>query len=157
MSLMSCASSASLWKGYNYFLERRATITRHISNSQYEGTVRGSNGATYDVKIDLEHVRKSACNCPHARGKRIICKHMIALYFTAYPLEAHKYNEQLLEYERMAEKIEAEEERCQQEIEHKVAEFIGTRSKGDLQTILIRLLDEGPEWQWEQFVRDYIE
>lgn len=157
MSLMSCASGASLWKGYNYYLERRATITRRICNAQYEGTVPGSNGATYDVKIDLEHVRKSTCTCPHVQGTRIICKHMIALFFTVYPLEAHKYNEQLLEYERMAEQIEAELVNEQIELENRVAKFISTRTKKDLQEIVIRLLDEGSEWQWERFVRDYIE
>ena len=53
--------------------------------------VRGSGQKHYDVFIDLEHPRKSKCNCPHADGKRVICKHMISLYFAAYPKIAQKY------------------------------------------------------------------
>lgn len=150
MSLMSCASGESTWRGYNYFLERRATITRKISISQYDGTVAGSGNSRYDVHIDLEHVRKSTCNCPYADGKRIICKHMIALFFTAFPLEAKKYNEELIAYEREAE-LQAEED------ESKVLAYVNGLKKAELQEILMRLLYEGPEWQWDRFVREYIE
>ncbi|NMB97839.1 MAG: hypothetical protein GYA02_14710 [Clostridiaceae bacterium] len=38
--------------------------------------------------INIVHPRKSKCNCPHADGRRVICKHMIALYFTVFPKEA---------------------------------------------------------------------
>ena len=150
MSLMSCSSGTSVWRGYNYFLERKAKITKRINNTQYDGTVTGSNDAEYSVHIDLEHVRKSSCNCPHADGKRIICKHMIALFFTAFPLEARKYNEKLIAYEREAE-LQAEEEEC------KVLSFISGLKKVELQEILMQLLYDGPEWQWDKFIREYIE
>lgn len=150
MSLMTCASGESTWRGYNYFLERRATITKKINLSQYDGTVAGSGNSHYDVHIDLEHVRKSSCNCPYADGKRIICKHMIALYFAAFPLEAKKYNEELIAYEREAE-LQAEED------ESKVVAYVNSLKKAELQEILMRLLYEGPEWQWDRFVREYIE
>ncbi|MBQ8555274.1 MAG: SWIM zinc finger family protein [Clostridia bacterium] len=149
MSLMSCASGASTWRGYNYFLERRAKITQRISNAQYDGIAMGSNNAEYSVHIDLEHVRKSSCNCPHADGKRIICKHMIALFFTAFPLEAKKYNEELIAYEREAE-LQAEEDEC------KVLSFVSGLKKVELQEILMQLLYNGPEWQWDKFIREYI-
>ncbi len=150
MSLMSCASGTSVWRGYNYFLERKAKITKRISNEQYDGIVAGSNNAEYSVHIDLEHARKSRCNCPHADGKRIICKHMIALFFAAFPLEAKKYNEELIAYEREAE-LQAEED------ESKVLAYVNSLKKAELQEILMRLLYEGPEWQWNRFVREYIE
>ena len=38
----------------------------------------------------MEHPRKSKCN-PHADGRRVICKHMIALLFTASPEAANKH------------------------------------------------------------------
>lgn len=69
MSLISCSSGVSTWRGYNYFLERKAKITKRISNAQYDGTVTGRNDAEYSVHIDLEHVQKSCCNCPHTDGK----------------------------------------------------------------------------------------
>ena len=150
MSLMSCSSGTSVWRGYNYFLEHKAKITKRINNTQYDGTVTGSNDAAYSVHIDLEHVRKSSCNCPHADGKRIICKHMIALFFTAFPLEAKKYHETQIAYEREAE-LQAEEDEC------KVLSFISGLKKVELQEILMQLLYDGPEWQWDKFIREYID
>lgn len=157
MSLMTCASGASIWRGFNYFLERRATITKQISSSQYDGNVFGSSKALYSVHIDLEHARKSSCNCPHADGRRIICKHMIALYFTAYPLAAKQYNEDRLAYERTIEQAEAEAERLQEEQENRVISYVNQLKKPELQEVLLRLLYEGPEWQWDRFIREYIE
>lgn len=150
MSLMTCASGESIWRGYNYFLERRATITKKINLSQYDGTVAGSGSRCYDVHIDLEHARKSVCNCPYADGKRIICKHMIALFFTAFPLEAKKYNEELIAYEREAE-LQTEENQS------KVLAYVNSLKKAELREILMRLLYEGPEWQWNRFIREYVE
>ena len=74
---------------------------------------------------------------------------MIALFFTAFPLEAKKYNEELIAYEREAE-LQAEED------EHKVLAYINGLKKAELQEILMRLLYEGPEWQWDRFIREYI-
>lgn len=30
--------------------------------------------------IDTEHPKKSKCNCPHAEGKKIVCKHKTTRY-----------------------------------------------------------------------------
>ena len=38
--------------------------------------------------ILIKHPRKSKCNCPFAEGRRVVCKHMIALYFTIEPQAA---------------------------------------------------------------------
>lgn len=43
--------------------------------------------------MDLDHVRRSSCTCPHAAGRRVICKHMLAVFFTAFPEEAKSYYE----------------------------------------------------------------
>mgnify|MGYP002644725577 CR=1 FL=1 len=47
-----------------------------------------SGNNKYVVHIDKMHPRKSKCNCPFADGRRVVCKHMIALYFTAEPQAA---------------------------------------------------------------------
>lgn len=150
MSLMTCASGESIWRGYNYYLEHRASITRQLSASQYDGTVSGSNGSQYDVHIDLEHARKSACSCPHAHGRRIICKHMISLFFTAFPSEARKYQEELEAYARLVEQME-------QDDEMKLHAFVCGLSKSELEELLLDLLYTGPEWQWDRFIQDHIE
>ena len=51
----------------------------------YQGKVKGSGGAIYDVTIDTAHPRKSVCNCPFAEGRRVICKHMVALDLGIFP------------------------------------------------------------------------
>ncbi|WP_278296961.1 SWIM zinc finger family protein [Butyrivibrio sp. ob235] len=56
--------------------------------------------------MDKEHPRKSSCTCPFAEGRRVICKHMIALYFTAEPKAAEDFLKQVEEWEK-----EEEEER----------------------------------------------
>lgn len=47
----------------------------------------------------MEHPRKSKCNCPHADGRQVICKHMIALLFTASLEAANKHIMMLNEVE----------------------------------------------------------
>ena len=107
------------------------------------------NGADYDVEINLEHPRSSKCNCPHANGKRIICKHMVALYFTAFPKEAERfYNDTI--------KAQQEEEERQENLENALVEHISKMKKSELQEALLQVLFDGPEWQYEHFLRDYV-
>lgn len=68
------------------------------SECEYTGKVSG-NGRSYDVHIDLNHPRKLTCNCPYADGKRIICKHIVALYFSIFPKEAEAYIAEVEAYE----------------------------------------------------------
>lgn len=82
MGVLSVASGKSLWRGYEYYLEKKVLSYKQISESVYEGTVSGSNGIIYHVHLDLEHPRKTTtCDCPLAKGKKIVCKHTVALFF----------------------------------------------------------------------------
>ena len=84
MGLLDLASGASAWRGYEYYKEGSVLLKKKITDHEYSGTLRGSGNKHYDVFIDIEHPRKSHCNCPHANGKRIICKHQVALYFSVF-------------------------------------------------------------------------
>ena len=108
MSLLSCASGTSIWRGYDYYKEQKVTAYDCLTDSQYMGIVRGSEGALYTTTIDLLHPRRSKCNCPHADGRRIICKHMIALFFTIYPDEAEQFYNDAIKAEEDAEEYENE-------------------------------------------------
>ena len=88
MSLMTCASGESVYRGYEYYTEGKVSEIQTKAKGQFEGTVQGTNKNSYKVFIDIAHPRKSHCNCPHANGKRIVCKHQIALYFSVFPDEA---------------------------------------------------------------------
>ncbi len=69
MGLIDCASGNSLWRGYDYYKEKKVKAFVPTSDTTFRGIVGGSHGESYSVNIDIEHPRKSSCNCPFADGK----------------------------------------------------------------------------------------
>lgn len=147
MGLLECASGASLWRGYDYFERGKVEQFGFIDNNRIAGTVAG--GTTYSTLVDVAHPRKSSCNCPHADGKRIVCKHIVATYFAAFPEEAKKFYEEAMAYQE-------EEEQRQEEEEQRVIKYVHSLKKSELQQKLLELLFEGPEWQYDRFIRDHV-
>lgn len=92
MGILNSASSASVYRGYDYYTNKHVKDIIKINNNEYEGYVLGNAQNPYYVKIDVEHPRKSYCDCPHAMGNTI-CKHMVALYFSVFPEEAEDFND----------------------------------------------------------------
>ena len=148
MGLLDCASSASVWRGYAYFKEKRIKNLTETDKSVFTAVVFGTASEQYVVEIDVAHPRKSTCNCPHAYGKRIICKHMVATYFAAYPAEAVRFYREYL-------KAQEEAERYEEELYDRVREYVGHMKKSELQQALLELLFDGPEWQYDRFVREH--
>lgn len=97
MSILTAASSKSVFKGYDYYTQKKVLSACQLDESRWAGQVSGSNGETYDVTIDIRHPRKGRCSCPFADGRQVVCKHMVALFFTAVPDEAEKYRQELEE------------------------------------------------------------
>lgn len=149
MRLISLASGKSLWRGYEYYKGNHVYYKSNKSATEIEGKVTGS-GQTYTVNIDIEHPRKSKCNCPHADGKRIICKHMVALYFASFPKEAEDYYNEVVAYEE-------EQERLQEEMDEKIIGYINSLTKDELRQKLYEVLYDGPEWQFDRFINENIE
>ena len=52
----------------------------------------------YHVTINREHPRSSTCDCPYAKGRKVVCKHMIALLFTAEPKIYEDYKRECEEW-----------------------------------------------------------
>ncbi len=150
MGLIDCTSANSLWRGYDCFKEKKVLSFSNISDGICVGSVKGSKGETYDVSIDINHPRKSECNCPHANGKRIVCKHQIAVYFAAFPEEAERLYKEAMEYE-------AEEEKRQEKIESRLEDYIHKKKKAELESLLLEVLYDGPEWQYDRFIRDHLD
>ena len=131
MSLISLASAKSLWRGYEYYECKRVHF--HIQNGEFEYTGKVSgNGRLYDVHIDLKHPRKSTCNCPHADGKRIICKHMVALFFTSNPEEARNYLRSIRNEYRFNQLRIRERENEEKNKEKRIKEYIDSLSIKEL-------------------------
>lgn len=148
MGLVECASAASVWRGYDYFKDKKVVNFEELGKNIYTATVTGSSSHHYSVELHIDHPRKSKCNCPHADGKRIICKHIVATYFTVIPKEAERFYAEAMAYQE-------EEEKRQEELSNKVIEYVGKMKKADLCQSLLELLFDGPEWQYDRFIREH--
>lgn len=144
MKIISLASGNSCWRGLDYYKEKRVVELNKINENEYSSIVKGTNN--YNVHLDIEHPRKSSCNCPLAKGKRIICKHIVATYFTAFPNEAVSFEE---EQNRLKEEYEKEQE----EEYGRVIKYLNKMSKQELIEELIQVFDYGPEWIYNDFVK----
>ena len=144
MGIISLASGNSCWRGLDYYKEKRVVELNKINENEYSSIVTGTNN--YNVHLDIEHPRKSSCNCPLSNGKRIICKHIVATYFTAFPNEAVSFEE---EQNRLQEEYEKEQE----EEYDKAIKYLNRMSKQELIEELIQVFDYGPEWIYNDFVK----
>ena len=148
MGMIECTSGASLWRGYDYFKENKVKNLIETSPGIFSANVEGNSDKPYIVEIDVAHPRKSKCNCPHADGKRIVCKHMMAVYFTAFPEEAQRIYNEAIAYQE-------EEEKHAEELYEKVRQYVWKMKKSESQQALLELLFDGPEWQFDRFVREH--
>ena len=147
MGLLECASGASVWRGYDYYKEKKVVNLEEIEANIFTAEVSGNSSEPYSVELHIDHPRKSKCNCPHADGKRIICKHIVAAYFTVLPEEADKFYAEAMAYQE-------EEEKRKDELTDKVCHYVWHMKKSELQEALLQLLFDGPEWQFDRFARE---
>ena len=142
MGLIDLASSNSLWRGIDYYQSKKVNNIKKTNDGEYDSIVSGTD--EYMVHIDINHPRKSTCTCPFADGRRVICKHMVATYFTIYPDEAERIIKEEQEYEE-------EEERLFDEHLDEVREYVNGLSEEEVRAMLIdRLMDEwyGDDYGW---------
>ena len=144
MGIISLASGNSCWRGLDYYKGKKIIELNKINENVYESVVKGTNN--YNVHLDIEHPRKSTCDCPLARGKRIICKHIVATYFEALPREAEEFEK---EQERLQEEYEKEKEGEYD----KAIKYLNKMAKKELINELIQGVDYGPEWIYNDFVK----
>ena len=149
MGLINIASGSSVWRGLDYYNHQRVISYKQVSDSEYESIVLGSNHEKYHVFMDVSHPRKSTCDCPHANGNRIICKHIVVLYFTVFPSEVDSFLKEVEEAEREYEAYEKERV-------NKLHSYIYGMSKQELQETVFELLDDLPEWAYDRFIRDKV-
>jgi len=148
MGLLECASATSVWRGRDYYEDKKVKNLTEISDGVFTANVIGTTSEAYIVNLDAAHPRKSTCNCPHANGKRIVCKHIVATYFTAYP-------EEVVRFDQECSKAQEEAEGWEEELYDRVQAYVGHMKKNELQQSLLELLFDGPEWQFERFVRNH--
>ena len=144
MGIIDLASRASSWRGLEYYKTNRVAKIEKINDNEYKSNVSGSK--KYEVYLNIEHARKSTCNCPLADGKRIICKHIVATYFKVFPNEAERF-------ERIQLEAEEEYEKEQEEIYDKIINCLYKMKKDELINEIIDIFSRSPEWVLEDFLR----
>ena len=135
MGLIETASNNSVWRGMDYYENKKVSSWNKSGEDTYDGTVLGSEGNVYSVHINKTHPRKSTCSCPFAAGRRVVCKHMIALYFTAEPKAAKDFLKKVEEWEQ--EEKEREEQHYRE-----LRNYVYSLSKSELQERLYYALQE---------------
>ena len=128
--------------GIDYYQSKKVKKIKKISDNEYDSIVSGTE--EYNVHIDINHPRKSTCTCPFADGRRVICKHMVATFFTIYPEEAERIIKEEQEYEE-------EEERLFEEHLEEVREYVNGLTEDEVRALLIdKLMDEwyDDDYRW---------
>jgi hypothetical protein len=133
MGLIEIASGNSVWRGMDYYNDKKVVSWEKTGPETYRGIVSGNSTEPYIVYIDKQHPRKSTCNCPFADGRRVVCKHMIALLFTAEPKAAE-------EFLKLVEEYEVEEEAREQQHYEDLNKYVKGLSKPELQEMLLDAL-----------------
>ena len=144
MGIINCASSNSCYRGLDYYEQKRVKKIKKISETEYQSIVSGSDN--YNVFLDISHPRRSTCNCPHAFGKKIICKHIVATYFSVVPNSAKDFIEE-------QDRLQEEYDEYQKQEYKNVIKCLNKMTKEELIQELIGVFDYGPEWLYDDFVR----
>ena len=113
MGLIDIASSRSVWRGLEYFNQKKVRSCEDNGDGTYEGIVEGSEGRDYRVHLDMTHPRKSTCDCPLASDKMVICKHIVAVSFCVDPSEADRFRN-----EKTVFKSEEEERKAKRYVKY---------------------------------------
>lgn len=143
MGLIEVASVRSVWRGMDYYEHKKVKSWKSVEDGIYDGIVSGSGSNEYTVHIDKNHPRKSTCNCPFADGRRVVCKHMIALYFTAEPQAAEQF---MKEVEQWEEEEKLREQEHYEEIRRYVKGLTKTELQEQLLGALIQLEERNGYW-----------
>ena len=150
MAFYSSASNASLWRGVHYYENGKVKSYSVIEENVIQGVVSGSEGNVYDTTINLDHPRKSTCNCPFANGRKVICKHVVALYFTSVPGSYKEFKKDMEEAETL---YELQEEQWRKETHQRIENFVAKLSEKEARKRLVDILYE--DALGDRYRRDY--
>lgn len=99
MSVLTIASHNSKERGYDYYVRNQVREILKSNETEAYAVVNGSGLNLYAVYVNFDYPRKSTCNCPHANGKRIACKHQVAVYLKTHPEEVQEFYERYVHYD----------------------------------------------------------
>lgn len=150
MGILDLCSYNSYWRGYHYFKGGKVKEINKIGDDLYECFVEGTE--TYKVQLDVNHPRKSTCNCPYADGKRIICKHIVASYLAVNPKEVLKIDKEVEDFEKEKQAAIERYDSLYKETYERVSEKVKNMSNDEVRQLLInRLVYESMESYDEEY------
>ncbi len=146
MDILTAASQKSKLDGYNLYKNDCVKEVKEISKRVFEGRIIDDFGEIISVKLDLNKAGKFACSCKQASSKRIVCMHMVALYFKLFPAEAKRYYDGYLKpydetYERALKK-------------QKFKKYILKADRAELIDMLCELLDLSTDKTVDRFLAE---
>ena len=154
---MSFIDSAAYWSkvnGFDYFEDGRVLEIKKISEEEYHAKVKGSNGNVYNIVYYPDYPKKSTCDCPRANGKRVVCKHKVAVFYALNPEEVKAVRDEREEAFRMQEKLEQEyEERHRKRVEE-ARQYVESLTVEEMKRIIIGYRVSEMEEIEEQFYED---
>lgn len=140
MGLIDIASSKSVWRGMEYYKQNKVLSYTMNDDGTCEGVVVGRGNDNYLVHADMEHPRKSTCNCALANGKKIICKHIVAVSLCLDESEGERFKTEKTVY------ASEEDERRAKKYE-KYMSFANTMSPRQLREAYVELMIELGEYR----------
>ena len=143
MGIIDLASSKSVWRGIEYYKQNKVVSFSENEDGTYDGIVSGSGDDTYRVHLDITHPRNSLCNCPLANGKKIICKHIVAVSFAIDASEINRFKNEKTIY-----KSEEEERRAKRY--DSLMSFTKMLSKEELREAYVEAMIELEEMRYRE-------
>lgn len=140
MALIDIASSKAVWRGMEYYKQNKVSSCTANDDGSYDGICKGSGAGEYHVHVDFAHPRKSTCDCPLANGKRIICKHIVAVSLCVDATEADRFKNEKTIYG-------SEEEERRAKAYDKYMSFAKTMSQQALRKAYAELMLELDEYR----------
>ncbi len=141
-----------------YYYENEYVHNLHRENGHViTATVEGSSDTPYSVRIDLMHPHASECTCPYAeKGK--MCKHMAAVFFTAFPEEAREYEEYLEgeDYDAYEEDFAwdtSDRDYLPANYEHLLDMFLAALDDQEKEQLLREVLNRHPRETYDDYLR----
>ena len=149
-------SSDNVYKGKDYAKNNIVSNVK-ISNNIITGNIVGSNGNVYTITLNLEKPRTSTCTCPYSQSSHNdkfktekICKHKIALLFTAYP-------DLLKKYEKLLKEKQEKMQKYNDKLPNKIEMKLNKMSKKELIDIIYAYIINTDGWQYNKFIKDVID
>ena len=97
-------------RGKNYYQEGKILEMLYENDKIVKGKVEGNHQEFYNVKIDLENINNSECDCPYAKENNRICKHMIAILLKIAEETGEKYGLEKIDIENQEYDYDEDEE-----------------------------------------------